>query len=69
LKSSHSWFLLIWWRPQAAPLWDQVARLRLQERLHLPVEGRQPEQKAKEHQATFNPPPLLKFLLPLGPPA
>ena len=60
LKSLHSWFLLIWWRPQVAPLWDQVARQRLQERLHPPVEGRQPEQKAKahRHQATFNPPPL-----------
>ena len=61
LKSLHSWFLLIWWRPQVAPPWDQVARQRLQERLHPPVEGRRPEQKAKEHQATINPPPLLKF--------
>ncbi len=60
LKSLHSWFLLIWWRPQVAPPWDQVARQRLQERLHPPVEGRQPEQKAKahRHQATINPPPL-----------
>ena len=59
--------MLIWWRPQApaAAPWDQVARLQIQEKLHLPgVEGRRgllrPEEKAKEPQATVAPPPSLK---------